>query len=73
MNVLPLRIDKRELSTIVAALLLLQEQIDSLPEDLWDILHEHGPAFTVEQIDELVSRLSPGISAEQFERHGAGQ
>jgi hypothetical protein len=66
MDALTLKVDERELSTILAALLLLQEQIDSLPEDLADMIREHGPPLTPSQIDELGSRLSLGMSKEQF-------
>jgi hypothetical protein len=41
MKTLALVLDERELSTIGAALLLLQEQINALPEDLSEMLSEH--------------------------------
>jgi hypothetical protein len=57
MSTTTLVVDKRELSTIRAALLLLQEQIDALPEDLAEMLSEHGPAMTETEIDCLSNRL----------------
>jgi len=69
MNALTLQVDERELSTILAALLLLQEQIDILPEDLADMIREHGPPLTFRQIDELGSRLSLGMSKDQFKAY----
>jgi hypothetical protein len=50
-------VDERELSTIRAALLLLHEQVDALPEDLAEMLCEHGPAMTETEIDHLSNRL----------------
>ena len=58
MSTLTLVVDERELSTIRAALLLLQEQVDMLPEDLAEMLREHGPAVTETEIERLSHRLS---------------
>ena len=70
MRRLTLVVDERELSTIQAALLLLQEQINALPEDLADMLTQHAPAMTEKEIGRLVHRLTeepqehrPGRSA----------
>ncbi len=53
MTKLTLVVDERELSTIRAALLLLQEQVDALPEDLAEMLAEHGMPLTVSEIEHL--------------------
>jgi hypothetical protein len=58
MKELTLVIDERELSAIQAALLLLQEQIDVLPEDLAEMLREHGPPISETELDRLNRRLS---------------
>jgi hypothetical protein len=58
MSTLTLVVDERELSTIRAALLLLQEQVGMLPEDLAEMLREHGPAMTETEIERLSNRLS---------------
>ncbi len=57
MKRLSLVVDERELSTIQAALLLLQEQVNALPEDLADTLSEHGPAMTEKEVGKLARRL----------------
>jgi hypothetical protein len=57
MKSLTLLVDERELSTIKAALLLLQEQVHALPEDLVEMLREHGPPMTESDIYDLSSRL----------------
>ncbi len=57
MKKLTLVVDERELSTIRAALLLLQEQVDALPEDLAEMLAEHGMPMTVSEIEHLSLRL----------------
>lgn len=57
MSTITLVVDKRELSTIRAALLLLQEQIDALPEDLAEMMCEHGPPVSETEIDNLISRV----------------
>lgn len=57
MSTLTLVVDERELSTIRAALFLLQEQVDALPEDLAEMLYEHGPPMTEIEIERLSSRL----------------
>ncbi len=58
MKELTLVVDERELSTIKAALLLLQEQIDVLPEDLAEMLREHGRPMSDIDIDQFSRRLS---------------
>ena len=57
MKRLTLVVDERELSTIQAALLLLQEQVNALPEDLADMLSEHGSPMT-EEVGKLARRLA---------------
>jgi hypothetical protein len=57
MKKLTLVIDERELSTIRAALLLLQEHVDALPEDLAEMIATHGKAMTVSEIERLSLRL----------------
>ena len=58
MKTLTLVVDERELSTIQAALLLLQEQVSALPEDLAEMMSEHGPAMTEKAIGRLSHRLA---------------
>ncbi len=58
MKTLTLVVDERELSTIHAALLLLQEQSDGLPEDLAEMMREHGLPMTEAEISQLSRRLS---------------
>jgi hypothetical protein len=50
-------VDERELSTIRAALFLLQEQVDALPEDLAEMLAGHGRPMTASEIEHLSLRL----------------
>jgi len=50
-------VDERELSTLRAALLLLQEQIDALPEDLAEMMQKHGRPMTETEIVQLSTRL----------------
>ena len=57
MKTLTLVVNERELSTIQAALFLLQEQVNALPEDLADMMGEHGPAMTEKEIGRLTRRL----------------
>ena len=57
MKTLVLAVDERELSTIRAGLLLLQEQIDALPEDLAEMMCEYGRPMTDAEIDQLSRRL----------------
>ncbi|MBL0404243.1 hypothetical protein JKG68_09715 [Microvirga aerilata] len=57
MKKLALVVDERELSTIRAALFLLQEQLDALPEDLAEMIAEHGPPITDIEIERLSLRL----------------
>jgi hypothetical protein len=55
MRTLALEVDERELSTIEAALLLLQEQINALPEE--EIMSDHGAPLTEREIGELARRI----------------
>jgi hypothetical protein len=57
MKKLTLVVNERELSTIRAALLLLQEQVDALPEDLAEMLAEHGMPMTAPEIEHLSHHL----------------
>lgn len=50
-------VDERELSTIRAALFLLQEQVDALPEDLAEMTTSHGTSMTASEIERLSLRL----------------
>jgi hypothetical protein len=58
MKTLALVVDERELSTIEAALLLLQEQINALPEDLSEMMSEPGAPLTEMEVGELARRIS---------------
>lgn len=58
MKTLALVVDERELSTIEAALLLLQEQINALPEDLSEMMSEPGAPLTEIEVGELARRIS---------------
>jgi hypothetical protein len=62
MNKFTLVVDERELSTLRAALLLLQEQIDALPEDLAEMIGQHRPPVTVTEIEHLSVRLDEQTS-----------
>ena len=55
-------VDERELSTIRAALFLLQEHVDALPEDLAEMIAEHGPPMTQIEIERLGLRLDEPTS-----------
>ena len=57
MKTLALVVDERELSTIEAALLLLQEQINALPEDLSEMMCEHGAPLSEAELEKLVRRI----------------
>ena len=57
MKTLALVVDERELSTIEAALLLLQEQINALPEDLSEMMSEHGAPLSEAEVGTLVRRI----------------
>ena len=57
MNECTVVVDERELSTLRAALLLLQEQIDALPEDLAEMIGQHRPPVTAAEIEQLSARL----------------
>jgi hypothetical protein len=62
MNKLTLVVDERELSTLRAALLLLQEQIDALPEDLAEMLENRRSPVTASEIEQLSARLEKQTS-----------
>ena len=62
MNKLTLVVDERELSTLRAALLLLQEQIDALPEDLAEMIGQHRPPVTATEVEQLSVRLDAQTS-----------
>jgi hypothetical protein len=53
MKKLTLVVDERELRTIRAALLLLQEHVDALPEDLAEMTATHGAPMTAAEIEHL--------------------
>jgi regulator of replication initiation timing len=55
-------VDERELCTIRAALFLLQEQVDALPEDLAEMIAEHGQPMTQIEIERLSLRLDDPTS-----------
>jgi hypothetical protein len=57
MKKLTLVVDERELSTLRAALLHLQEHVDALPEDLAEMIAAHGKAMTVSEVEGLSVRL----------------
>jgi hypothetical protein len=57
MKTLTLVVDERELSTIRAALFLLQEQVDALPEDLAEMIAAHGMPMEVPEIERFSLRL----------------
>jgi hypothetical protein len=57
MKKLTLVVDERELSTLRAALLLLQEHVDALPEDLAEMTTTHGAPMTASEIERLSLRL----------------
>ena len=57
MKTLTLVIDKRELSTICAALLLLQENVEALPEDLAEMTAMNGTPMTASAIEQISLRL----------------
>ena len=62
MKKLILVVDERELSTIRAALLLLQEHVDALPEDLAEMLTAHGRPMTASEIEHLSLHLDEAAS-----------
>jgi hypothetical protein len=62
MKKLTLVVDERELSTIRAALFLLQEQVDALPEDLAEMLAAYGKPMTASEIEHLSLRLDGATS-----------
>jgi hypothetical protein len=58
MKALALVVDERELSNLEAAPLLLQEQIDAMPEDLSEMMSEPGTPLTEIEVGELARRIS---------------
>jgi hypothetical protein len=58
MNTLTLVVDERELRTIEAALLLLQEQINALPEDLSEMLRQFAAPMTEAEVERLARRIA---------------
>ncbi len=58
-------VDERELSTIRAALYLLQEQVDALPEDLAEMIAEHGTPITEIELERLSRRLDEQVNLTQ--------
>ena len=62
MKELTLVVDEREWSTIRAALLLLQEHVDALPEDLAEMLAAHGRPMTASEIEHLSLHLDDAAS-----------
>ncbi len=62
MKTLTFVVDERELSTIRAALYLLQEQVDALSEDLAEMIAEHGRPMTGPEIEQLSLRLDEAVS-----------
>jgi len=65
MRTLTLEVDERELSTIQAALLLLQEQLGSLPEDLSELMSAYGAHLTESEVSALASRLALALGFER--------
>ena len=57
MKTLTLVVDERELRTVRAALLLLQEHVDALPEDLAELTAMNGTPMTASEIERLSFRL----------------
>ncbi|QRM35531.1 hypothetical protein [Microvirga sp. VF16] len=57
MKKLTLVVDERELRTIRAALLLLQEHVDALPEDLAEMTAMSGMPMTASEIEQFSLRL----------------
>jgi hypothetical protein len=57
MKKLTLVVDERELSTIRAALFLLQEHVAALPEDLAEMIAEHGTPIMASEVEHLSLRL----------------
>jgi hypothetical protein len=62
MKKLALVVDERELSTLRAALHLLQEQADALPEDLAEMMAAHGKPMTESELEHLSLRLDGATS-----------
>jgi hypothetical protein len=58
MTTLALVLDERELRTIEAALLLLQEQINALPEDLSEMMRNFRAPMTETEVGSLARRIA---------------
>ena len=58
MRALALELDERELRTIEAALLLLQEQISALPEDLSEMMRANGKPLNETEVGKLARRIA---------------
>jgi len=58
MTTLALVLDERELSTVEAALLLLEEQIHALPEDLSETMRKFGTPMTEAEVGRLARRIA---------------
>jgi hypothetical protein len=69
MKKLTLVVDERELRTISAALLLLQEQVDALPEDLAEMVARDGQPMTGAEIEQLSLRFDERASLTTGHRH----
>jgi hypothetical protein len=69
MKKLTLVVDERELRTIRAALLLLQEQLDALPEDLAEMVARDGQPMTGSEIEQLSLRFDERVSLMTDHRH----
>ena len=62
MSKLTLVVNERELSTLRAALFLLQEHIDALPEDLAEMIGRHRTPVAASEIEKLSARLDAPTS-----------
>jgi hypothetical protein len=69
MKKLTLVVDERELRTIRAALLLLQEQLDALPEDLAEMVARDGQPMPGSEIEQLSLRFDERVSLMTDHRH----
>jgi hypothetical protein len=69
MKKLTLVVDERELRTIRAALLLLQEQLDALPEDLAEMVARDGQPMPESEIEQLSLRFDERVSLMTDHRH----
>jgi len=79
MKKLTLVVDERELSTVRAALLLLQEHVDALPEDLAEMIAAHGMPMAVPEIERLslqeeaLTRRALALDDREHEANGRRQ